>query len=83
MLSAAVWIYASFTSPMEIGTTAWELLWLLPLVGGIAVVYKAVKEPKSTAFHFIKESVLLFCSIAVFMVLAGAALYVIVEIITQ
>ena len=74
MLALAADIMAQFRVPEEIGTNPRSLLLLLPLLVGIAVVYKATKVPKVSFGSFIKESVLLFASILVFMVITALVL---------
>jgi hypothetical protein len=73
---------ASFTTPQQIGTDPWLLLWLLPLAAAIAVVYKATKLPKITAGVFLKESAALFGSIIVFITITALALFVLAWLIT-
>ncbi len=68
-------ILATFTSPQQIGTNPQAVLWILPLVAAIAVVYKAVKLPSITAGNFIKESAALFGSIIVFVIIIALCLY--------
>ena len=68
-------LLASFTTPMHIDTDPLSMLWLLPLVASIAVVYKATKVYKIVAFPFIKESTVLFGSILVFVVMVALFLY--------
>jgi len=46
---SAICIIASFMVPQEIGTTPESMLFMLPLVAAIAIVYKATKLPKITA----------------------------------
>lgn len=75
MITAASYIMASFTIPEQISTTPQSMLWLLPLVAAIAIVYKATKLPEIKAANFIKESVLLFGSIVVFMFVTAFVLY--------
>ena len=67
-------ILAGLTSPENVGTTPVSLLLLLPIVASIAVVYKATKLPRISAGNFLKESVLLFGSIVVFMVITALVL---------
>jgi len=67
-------LMAGFLAPEEIGTTPQSLLLLLPIVTAIAVVYKATKLSRISAGNFLKESVVLFCSIAVFMVVTAVIL---------
>lgn len=76
-------ILANFLSPERIGTNPQSILWLLPLVLSIAVVYKATKVPTIKASHFIKESVLLFGSIIVFMLVTALVLYALARLITE
>ena len=45
----------------------------LPLVAAIAIVYKATKVPKITAVNFLKEVVILFGSIVVFMAVTAVS----------
>ena len=67
-------ILANFTMPERIGVTGESMFWLLPLALSIAVVYKATKVTKVRAMNFIKESVVLFGSIVVFMLITAVAL---------
>ncbi len=66
---------ASFTSPIEIGCEPESLLWLLPLVLSIAIVYKATKLKEVSLYKYTREVVLLFGSIMGFMILAAVVLY--------
>ena len=83
MLVEAVSVIATFTSPEKIGTNPQSFLWVLPLVAAIAVVYKATKLPKITMGLFLKESVILFGSIIVFMIITAIALYSLAWLITE
>jgi len=74
MLAFAADIMAKFMVPEDIGTNPWSLLLVLPLLAAIAVVYKATKVPKVTVGNFLKETILLFGSIFVFMVVTALAL---------
>lgn len=81
MLELAALVMADFTAPEAIGTNPKSLLLLLPVVAAIAVVYKATKVPTISAGNFLKESIVLFLSIIVFMavtalVLSGVAWFV-------
>lgn len=82
-MSSFFFVIANFTVPERIGVTPYSMLWLLPLVAAIAIVYKATKVPKITAKHFIKEVTVLFGSIVVFMFIAALVLYVITWLITE
>jgi hypothetical protein len=65
---------ANFTVPETIGVNPLSMLWLLPLVASIAIVYKATKVPKITVLNFLKETVLLFGSIVIFMIITALVL---------
>ncbi len=54
-MSAVAFILASFTSPEKICTNPQSMLWLLPLVAAIAVVYKATKVPTIKDKLFLKR----------------------------
>ena len=79
----SVTLMASFTVPERVGTNPWSMLWLLPLVAALTVVYKATKLPKITTKTFIKETVILFGSIVAFMVVAALALCILAWLITE
>ena len=83
MLVTVVFITASFATPENVGTDPQSLLWLLPLVAAIAIVYKATKLPTITVGNFIKEAALLFGSIIVFMLIVAFALYAVARLITE
>ena len=65
---------ASFTVPEKIGVTPQSMLWLLPLVAALAIIYKTTKMPEIKIANFVKEVVILFGSIAVFMIITALAL---------
>ena len=75
-------ILADFTTPERIGVTALSMLWLLPLALSVAVVYKATKVREVRAVSFIKESVVLFASIVVFMLVTAVVLLGIAWLVT-
>ena len=79
----ADFVVASFTVPEEIGTNPQSMLWLLPLAVAIAVIYKATKLPTIRLGNFIKETTVLFGSIAVFVIITAMALYVLAWLITE
>jgi hypothetical protein len=83
MLILAADFLAQFRVPEEIGTTSQSLLLLLPLLAGIAVVYKATKMPKISFVSFIKESVVLFGSILVFMAITALVLAAIAWLVIE
>jgi hypothetical protein len=76
-------LLASFTTPMHIGTDPASMLWLLPLVASIVVVYKATKVHRIRAYPFLKESAVLFGSILVFIVAAALILYGVAWVVTE
>lgn len=74
---------ASFTVPMKIGTDPASMLWLLPLVVAIAVVYKATKVDKIKALAFTRETALLIGSILVFIAAAALILHGVAWFVTE
>jgi len=76
-------LLANFTSPESIGVGPRSMLWLLPLAGAIAVVYKATKVRKIRALSFARECIVLFASIVVFMVIAAVILLAMAWLITE
>jgi len=79
----AAFVLATFTMPENIGVTPKSILWLLPLVAAISVVYKTTKLPKIRFTHFVKESVVLFGSIVIFMAITALVLCAIAWLITE
>ncbi len=82
-MTTASFIIASFTIPEQISTTPLSMLWLLPLVAAIAIVYKATKLPEIKVANFIKEAVVLFGSIIVFMFVTALILYAIAWLVIE
>jgi len=76
-------VMATFTVPEKITTDPQSILWLLPLVAAIAIVYKATKLPEIKIVNFVKESVVLFGSIVVFMFVTALVLYFIAWLIIE
>jgi len=76
-------LLASFTTPMHIDTDPASMLWLLPLVASIVVVYKATKVHKIRPYPFFKESAVLFGSILIFIIAAALILYGMAWIVTD
>ena len=76
-------IIASFTVPVRIGITSQSMLLLLPLVAAITIVYKATKMPKIKFVSFMKEVVILFGSIVVFMAATAITLGALMWLITE
>jgi hypothetical protein len=83
MLVNLHFMLGTFTLPMDIATTPQGLLWMLPLVLAISISYKAMKLPELKLWNFMKETVGLFASIVVFMVLIGVGLLVFDWLILQ
>lgn len=73
-----LFIIAAFKAPEPLATNPKLMLWLLPLAAAIAVIYKATKMPKITAVAFFKETVLLFGSIVVFIIVTALVLFAVV-----
>ena len=83
MLIDTGFLIATFTVPEPIGTSPLLLLWLLPIVMSVALIYKAAKLEKIPVAGFIKETLSLFGSIIGFIVLSAAALYLIEWLILE
>ena len=83
MSIADAFFMASFTVPEIIHVDQQSMLWLLPLVAAISIVYKTTKIPNIKAVGFLKEVVILFGSIVVFMVVTAIALCVLAWLITE
>ncbi len=79
----ADFVMATFITPEKIGATPQSMLWLLPLVAAIAIVYKATKLPEIKAANFLKESVVLFGSIVVFMFVTALVMYSIAWLVIE
>jgi len=82
MSAGAIFVMASFTVPEQVGTNPYALLWLLPLVAAIAIVYKVTKLPTITAGSFLKDVAVLSGSIIVFVVVIALALFILTWLIT-
>ncbi len=76
-------VLGSFTIPMRIGTDPASMLWLVPLVAAIAIVYKATKVHTVRPWPFAKETAVLFGSIMVFILVAALVLYGLTWIVTE
>ena len=74
MATITTLLLADFSVPEAIGVSPQSMLWLLPLVASIAVVYKATKVPKITVGNFLKETTILFGSIVIFMIITALVL---------
>jgi hypothetical protein len=82
-MAPMIHILASFTTPMRINTDPASMLWLIPLVASIAIVYKATKVHRIRLILFIRESAVLFGSIMVFILVAALILYGIAWLVTE
>jgi hypothetical protein len=82
-LISTSFILASFSQPEVIGVNPQSMLWLLPLVAAISIVYKTTKIPNIKFFAFLKEVVVLFSSIVVFMIMAALLLYGLVWLLLE
>jgi len=76
-------LQATFTTPMQIGSTPQSLLWLFPLVASIVIVYKATKLKTITVYALLKEAVSLFLSIMVFLIAVALVLHAIAWLISR
>ncbi len=76
-------LLATFLTPERIETTAFSLLWVLPLVASISIVYKATKVNKLELIPFAKETSILFGSIVVFLAVAAIVLCLIAWFINE
>ena len=83
MSMIAAFVLATFTTPENIGVTPMSMLWLLPLVASISVVYKTTKLPKIKLTHLLKESIVLFGSIVIFMAITALVLVAFAWLVTE
>jgi len=74
---------ASFTAPIEIGTTPASMLWMFPLLAAISLVYKATKMRVLRIRKYLLESLLLFLSVSGFMIMAIIVLNLLSWLITS
>jgi hypothetical protein len=83
MNELAAFILAGIFAPEDLGTNPQSLLLLLPLAAAIAIVYKASKLPVIKAWNFIKETLILFASIVVIMIVTAIILLIVAWFVTQ
>jgi hypothetical protein len=76
-------VMATFTTPEKISSNPQSILWLLPLVAAIAIVYKATKLPEIKPANFLKEAMILSGSIIVFMFITALTLCALAWLITE
>lgn len=75
MTVLAISVLGSFTTPMRVATDPASMLWLIPLVATIAIVYKTTKVASMRLWPFTRETAALFGSILVFIAVAAVILY--------
>ncbi|MBN2591120.1 MAG: hypothetical protein JXA96_14735 [Sedimentisphaerales bacterium] len=75
MIITASLILASFTQPVNIGVNQQSMLWMIPLFVSFSIVYKTIKLPNLKFVSFLKEVVVLFGSIMVFIIITAVVLY--------
>lgn len=71
-------LLASFTRPIEIGTTPASVLWMFPLLAAISIVYKTTKMRVLFWDRFLREVVVLLLTVSLFMIITAVVLNVIV-----
>ena len=81
ILNSCQYLLAGFMTPVYIGTTAKALLWALPLIAVIAIVYKATKLDEIKLVPFLRETFLLFGSILVFMVITAIVVFATMKLV--
>ncbi|MBN1360236.1 MAG: hypothetical protein JW993_06580 [Sedimentisphaerales bacterium] len=83
-MTSELWgLLGSFTTPIQIDTTASSMLWLVPLVASIAIVYKATKVYTIRWKAFLRESAVLFGSIMVFIIAAALIIQAVAWLVTE
>lgn len=83
-MTASIWmLLAGFTTPIRIDTTAASMLWLLPLVATLAIVYKATKVHTIRWKSFLRETAVLFGSIIVFIIIAALVIQTVAWLATE
>jgi len=77
-----LFVMASITIPEKIRTDPQSILWLLPLVAAIVIVYKATKLPTITLGTFVKETAVLVGSIVIFITIIALVLFALTWLIS-
>ncbi|MBN1125050.1 MAG: hypothetical protein JXA82_08580 [Sedimentisphaerales bacterium] len=72
-------ILAGFMAPIEIHTDWRSMLWMFPLLASIAIIYKATKMRVLFWKRFVREVVVLFLTVSLFMIAVGIVLNLIVH----
>lgn len=75
-------LLAGFIAPLEVHTNPQSLLWMFPLLLSISIIYKATKLRVLFWKRFIREVVVLFITISLFMIAVGVGLNVLVWYLT-
>ncbi|MCF7974433.1 MAG: hypothetical protein K9N55_11500 [Phycisphaerae bacterium] len=70
----AAQLLLTFLTPERIGVTPFSILWALPLIASISIVYKATKVYAIKPKAFAKETAGLFGSIVAFLLVAALIL---------
>ena len=81
MFTSCMTFLASFAAPYEIGNNAASLLWIAPLVAAVAIVWKVLKLPVVTMGKFVREVIILFGTILLFIAIIAVSLYIISRLI--
>lgn len=76
-------LLAAFNAPIEIGTNPASMLWMFPVIAAIALVYKATKMRVILMRRYLVESLILFLSIAGFMIMAIIVLNLLSWLVTS
>jgi len=76
-------LLASFTAPIEIGTTPASMLWMFPLLAAVSLVYKATKMRVLLTRRYLLESLLLFLTVSGFMIMAIIVLNLLSWLVTS
>ncbi len=74
-------LMASFTVPFETGNGPMSLLWILPLLAAVAIVWKTLKVPSSAGSKLTREIAILFATLIVCYAGIAVALYIISRLI--
>jgi hypothetical protein len=83
MSMIAAFVMATFTTPENVGVTPKSMLWLLPLVAAISVVYKTTKLPTIKPANFLKETVILGSVVVFIYAFIALVLCVLAWVITE
>ena len=75
-------IIANFTNPMDISITPLSLLWVLPLIAAISLIYKATKLRVIIWRKMLRETTILFLTTTSVMFFLAVVFWGIIEIVT-